>query len=197
MILERMRPYLSGKVLDPFAGTGKLRSVYPDAYLNELEPEWAIQGPASTIGDALYLPYQSECFDVIATSPCYGNRMADHHKAKDASKRITYTHMMGRTLHKHNAGTLQWGDKYIKFHTLAWTECRRVLKKNGLFLLNVSDHIRNGAQARVGDWHLGWLLVNGFKRLETIEIKTPRMRRGSNHNLRVDYEYLFVMEKKW
>lgn len=44
------------------------------------------------VGNALYLPFRDRAFDGIVTSPCYGNRMADHHDARDDSKRNTYTH---------------------------------------------------------------------------------------------------------
>ena len=73
----------SNRVLDPFAGTGKLRQVMNGSLmvLNELEPEWAIQGPSDTIADTLHLPYADASFDAICTSPTYGNRMADHHNA--------------------------------------------------------------------------------------------------------------------
>lgn len=199
-ILEAMRPYLNGKVLDPFAGTGKLRYVYPEAYLNELEPEWANQAPITmervTVGDARSLDYPDEFFDVIATSPCYGNRMADHHNARDASKRITYTHSLGRKLTPGNAGELQWGEAYCIFHAKAWLECKRVLRVGGLFLLNISDHIRSGAIANVTEWHLLFLQSIGFHLVRHIKINTPRMRRGANYHLRVDYESLLVMEKK-
>jgi hypothetical protein len=194
-ILEQMRPYLHGRVLDPFAGTGKLRDIYPEAYLNELEPEWAVQGPASTIGDALHLPYAKHSFDTIATSPCYGNRMADHHNAADASKRITYRHTLGRPLHTNSAGSLQWGEKYRNFHVEAWYECHRVLKPGGLFLLNVSDHIRNGMIVNVSAWHNDVLAQMGFMPINSHLIRTPRMRRGANYDLRVEHEFLFVVKK--
>lgn len=194
-ILCYIKPYLFGRVFDPFAGTGKLRLVYPTAYLNELEPEWAVQGPATTIGSVLDLPYASEVFDCIVTSPCYGNRMADHHNAKDGSKRMTYTHTIGRKLHPQNSGSLQWGKKYREFHDVAWRECTRVLKPNGIFIVNVSDHIRGGKIVAVSDWHLRWFLDHGYEWIDCIKVDTPRMRRGANYDLRVGYENVFIFRR--
>lgn len=201
-ILLAIQPYIShvDLVLDPFAGTGKLRNIAPLAFLNELEPEWAIQGKSSesrvTIGNALWLPYAARTFDVICTSPCYGNRMADHHDAKDKSRRNTYTHALGRKLNPENAGQLQWGDEYKRVHRLAWQESDRVLKPGGLFILNVSDHIRKGKPIYVSEWHLSYFVMSlGYTLVEHIAVITPRQRYGANSKLRSQFENVLVLEK--
>lgn len=106
------------RILDPFAGTGKICAIKDfgytgDIYCNELESEWIYNDTYHpdyiTICDAEYLDYPNEYFDAIVTSPTYGNRMADHHKAKDGSKRLTYTHCLGHDLHDGNTGVMQWG----------------------------------------------------------------------------------------
>ena len=108
------------KILDPFAGTGKiarLRAWLPQAefYGYEIEPEWAEQaraaGCACTTGDSRQMHYPDAMFDAICTSPTYGNRMADHHEARDASPRHTYRHTLGRPLTPGNSGALQWGER--------------------------------------------------------------------------------------
>jgi hypothetical protein len=90
------------RVLDPFAGVGRQRladRLGSAAVISvtgvELQPEWSGEAlpepggapPATVQGDATDLPAEwSGRFHVIATSPCYGNRMADHHDAADRCK---------------------------------------------------------------------------------------------------------------
>ena len=44
-------------------------------------------------------------------------------------------------------------------HVAVWTECRRVLKPGGIFVLNVKDHIRKGVLQEVTKWHSVALLI--------------------------------------
>lgn len=81
------------RVLDPFAGVGRLRlaqALGADAVYAvegvELQPEWGDEGTLP--GDATSLPADwSGRYDAVVTSPCYGNRMADHHDASDPCQR--------------------------------------------------------------------------------------------------------------
>lgn len=207
-ILAAVAPWVEcqQRVLDPFAGTGKLAQIIQpptSLYLNEIEPEWArvcqVNAPAAvvTVGDALHLPYDFNFFTAVVTSPTYGNRMADHHEARDASRRNTYRHVLGRRLHPANSGQLQWGFNYKHFHILAWWEVWRVLMCEGIFVLNVSDHIRDGKVQNVADWHLSLLTTFfGFELERDIRVETPRQRRGANGHLRVDHERVFVLRKR-
>lgn len=80
------------RVLDPFAGTGKgVDALWREGFDTvgvELEPEWAAESMTGRVivGNALALPFEDQSFDAIFTSPTYGNRMADHHVARDACK---------------------------------------------------------------------------------------------------------------
>lgn len=182
------------RILDPFAGVGKLRLIRPNAVLNEIEPEWIGQADGSrTIGDATFLPFADDSFDAICTSPVYGNRMSDSfidHKPEKNYRRNTYTHAIGRKLHDRNTGKMQWGDQYRHMHESAWSECRRVLKNNGIFVLNISDHIRNRERVNVSDWHIKTLANLDFMMYDIYPVKTRRNRQGENRELRVDYEYV-------
>lgn len=82
-------PYLTGptKVLDPFAGVGLIHTLDDLADVEtwgvELEPEWAACHPRTIVADSRRLPFPDAQFDIVASSPSYGNRMADHHDAAD------------------------------------------------------------------------------------------------------------------
>lgn len=195
-LLPILQSALTGhtRVLDPFAGTGKLRTIRPDASLLEIEPEWAALSGA-TVGDALAIPWQDGYFDAVCCSPCYANRMADHHEARDASRRNTYRHALGRPLHPNNSGQMQWGSAYRQFHYQAWQEVRRVLRSGGRFILNISDHIRKGKVVKVARFHRLLCLRMGFGLVDAYEVKTKRQRYGQNGDKRVTSELVFVFEK--
>lgn len=109
---------------------------------------------------------------------------------------MTYRHVLGRPLHPDNSGQLQWGEKYCAFHRKAWGEVARVLKPGGLFLLNISNHIRDKKEQAVMPWHLKACLEGGFKLLDMETVETPRMRFGENHGARVAHEYVLVFERR-
>lgn len=79
-------------LLDPFAGVGRIHELRPEVetWGVEIEEEWATQSEWTILGDATTdLGDVAEAhalhygFDVIATSPSYGNRMADKHNARE------------------------------------------------------------------------------------------------------------------
>jgi hypothetical protein len=196
-IMAGLLPQGPAKILDPFAGTGKiarLKTWLPQTefYGYEIESEWAEQartaGCIATTGDSRQMHYPDATFDAICTSPTYGNRMADHHEARDASPRHTYRHVLDRPLTPGNSGALQWGEEYRTFHMAVWTECRRVLKPGGIFVLNVKDHIRGGVLQPVTNWHAVTLLMLGFVCTRRVHVLCPGQRHGANGHLRVAYE---------
>ena len=185
------------KVYDPFGGTGKLARIKDHGfsgkvYCCEIEPEWtSIEPDVDTwfIDDCAKTDYiQDNYFDAICTSPTYGNRMADHFNSKDKSHRITYKHYLGRDLNAENTGRMQWGNKYQAKHLECYAELRRVLKETGVFILNMSDHIRQGELVKVVDWHKSVLMEMGFIVIEDLKVPTPRMGFGKNGKSRVDHE---------
>jgi SAM-dependent methyltransferase len=212
------------RVLDPFAGTGRVHSLRPvwDTVGIELEPEWAAINPYTVVGSALALPFPTASFALTITSPTYGNRLADHHLAKDLCKkcagagtipwgdvlkvcplckgktlspRKSYAHTLGRTLHPENSGLLHWGPAYRDFHIAAWDEVWRVTKPGGRFLLNISNHIRAKREVQVSEWHRDYLLSSGWKLLDEHQIETGRLRHGQNYTARVDHEKVYVLER--
>lgn len=217
-------------VLDPFAGSGLGRLEravlhgWPAAQVTgvELEPEWADAHQSCIAGDSRDLPAEWRgMFAAVISSASYGNRMADHHDARDAcracdggavvrsavgelvpckacdstglSRRNTYRHALGRPLTEGSGAGLQWGRDYRHLHEAVMRECLRVLEPGGLILWNVSNHIRDGREVLVAEWHLNTWLVLGAKMLEVRRIATRRQRQGANGDLRVDGELLLVL----
>lgn len=194
------------RILDPFAGTGRVHTLRRAGAITtgiELEPEWATLHPATLVGNALALPFPAASFDAIVTSPAYGNRMADHHEARDASRRNTYRHALGRPLHPDNAGAIAFGPKYHELHAAAWAEALRVLRPGGLFVVNVSDFLRTvgpkGKRRRgrveVVAWHAQALHELGAELTFRIPVQTRRQRQGANGDVRVDHEVILVLTK--
>jgi tRNA G10 N-methylase Trm11 len=193
-------------VLDPMAGVGKIGNLRDHGFkgrivANELELEWATQTPSHVelhIGDAANMKWAaSNEFDAIIVSPTYGNRMADHHEAKDGSRRYTYRHSIGRPLHEANTGQMQWGEEYCEAHRDIWAECIRVLRRGGIFVLNVKNHIRGGKIIPVSEWHMATLFDLGLRPERRIQVDTPGMRRGENSRLRVTTEDIWCLRKEW
>ena len=192
----------ASSVLDPMAGTGKISLIREhgydgDIYCNDIL-DWGdlkSDDVRWTFEDAAALPYEDASFDAICTSPVYGNRMSDHFNSKDGSKRLTYRHGFGEELSKDNTGRMQWGKKYQQKHAEIYKECRRLLKNEGTFIVNVSDHIRAGEVVPVAKWHEQALIDAGFALVERREIETPRMGFGANAKARVQYEIIMVFRK--
>lgn len=200
---EILRAHQVGaKVLDPFAGSGRIHDLYPefDTTGIELEPEWANLHERTQLGNALDLPFDPGTFDAIVTSPTYGNRLADSHNASDPERRRSYTHDLGRQLHDENSGSLHWrngengsGD-YRTFHEKAWDEAVLVLRPGGLLILNMCDHVRGDLVMPVTSWHTWCLGRLGLDYVSSKTVPTRKLRQGANHNLR-EQEYVHVFRK--
>lgn len=189
------------RLLDPFAGTGKVfnlldRFPHLDITALEIEPEWAAWDDRILVGDALDNGFPDNWFQVVFTSPAYGNRMADSFNATESRKRNTYHHKLGRKPSPNSSATLQWGEKYREFHRDAWTETWRVLEPGGLLLLNVKDHIRNGEVQEVSQWHMGYFAIALNAHLvETAKVTVNGNRQGQNGSARVPFENLYLFQK--
>ena len=186
------------RILDPFAGTGRIHELQAVGFETvgvELEPEWAALHPATEVGDARKLRFSDGEFDAICTSPTYGNRLADHHNAYDPEARRSYTHDLGRSLHKDNSGAMQWGGEYRAFHEDAWAEAVRVLQPGGRLVLNIKDHIRGGEWQDVAGWHIGTLCAFGLSVAAIRPIVTRHLQQGTNADLRVGAELVIALDK--
>mgnify|MGYP001230983193 CR=1 FL=1 len=188
-----------GRILDPFAGTGKIHRLSSlegvETVGLEIEPEWAEMHPGTVVGDALCPPFEPRSFEAIVTSPVYGSRMSDHHNARDNSARNTYKHCLGRDLHPNNSGQLHFGEQYKEFHLKAWGALLPLIDVGGIFILNVSNFIKKGEEVDVVGWHRAAVSgLVGSLPLEVRTVVTPRYRRGSNSSLRVPSEVVLLWD---
>jgi hypothetical protein len=185
-------------VIDPFGGTGKvalLRYWLPAGVrfvAGELEPPWA--RPGMVCQNSRQMPYAALTFDGCATSPAYGNRMADK-LLRDPEKTKTYACDLGHELSPDNGGALQWGPAYRELHLAIWHECARVLQPSARLVLNMKDHIRGGERMRVTDWHVTALLSAGFEYVQEKRVECPGQREGANSVARVPYESVILFRK--
>ena len=187
-------------VLDPFAGVGgihRLRELTNGTVQTvglELEPEWSAAHPGTIAGDVLAMPAEwVDRFDAVVTSPCYGNRMADAHDARDASRRNTYRHALGRQLSPGSAAGMQWGREYRRFHRDAMLAVLRVLRPGGLIAWNVKNHYRAGVEQLVAEWHLRQWLELGVRLVRVVDVAARGNRQGENGDLRTEAEFVFVL----
>lgn len=212
-------------ILDPFAGPGGihwLRGYGYETFGVEIEREWASAHRYTFQGDATQMSHlrtvtRRSPFAAVVTSPTYGNRMADHHEAADPcrecvhngvqtfpcgfcggtglTRRHTYRHQLGRPLHPRNSGAMQWGDEYRDLHRLAWVQCFDVLTDDGLFILNIKDHVRGGSFQGVPGWHVRTLQSLGFRVENVTAVASRGMRDGANSTLRADAELVITLRK--
>jgi hypothetical protein len=209
--LDQLVP--AGTYLDPFAGTGRVHELQREVKGGdgawawrttvgiEIQAQWANLHAQTHVGNALALPDDwTGRFDGIITSPCYGNRFADHHNAHDSSTRRSYTHdlrtMTGDDtleLEPDNTGTLYFRQpRYESDHRRAWAECHRVTRDDALMFLNLSNFIDRGAEQPVVGMHIKLLAQTGWTYKTREVVQTPRMRRGANHEARVEHEVIVV-----
>lgn len=197
-------------VLDPFAGIGTIHNIvhginttHPWANMRstgvEIEHEWATQSPtwseSETVCCDVFDYNPTHKFHAIVTSPTYGNRMADHHEARDGSKRMTYRHQLGRPLTTGNSGQMQWGSQYRKFHLRAWLHARQLLHPGGLLILNIKDHPRRSVMQGVPRWHIETLTGLGFEfeEYDTIPVNGMGFGQHQHNGAKATEEYVCAL----
>lgn len=223
-------------VVDPFAGVSRIHEIaelaeVPNSFGIELEQEWAEQWTntptrQTVTGDSRDLceilqthNIQTQCF---LTSSTYGNRMADHHIAKDKSTRNTYTHQLGHPLTEGNTGMMHFAHngQYETTHQQIWQQCHNHLNTNGKLILNISNFLRtrktpgprsplkqyetitehlNNNKIRVlcqpTLWHTHTLQQIGFTLTNQQHTKTRRQKQGANNNIRAPHETILTFTK--
>jgi hypothetical protein len=188
-------------ILDPFAGVGRVHELMTRnekwfTFGIELEKEWARVHHRTIKGNALDIHWEIGMFDAIVTSPCYGNRMADVYVGPPNRVSHTYRLYLGHDLSPGSSAGLQWGEKYKIFHRLAWAEATRIVKPDGLFVLNIKDHYRASKLMPVTRFHARTLTQLGWKEQKRVEVDTPGQRHGQNHEARVEFESVILFHRE-
>ncbi len=203
VLLPVMASILKGRrrILDIFGGEGGIFALQhwlgDDVQIEaiEIEPKFAAMHPRTTLGNALHLPWADNSFDAIFTSPTYGNRFAD--KFRPGADCFSYAQAIEGELQPDNTGAMRWnpnGGLYQVTHVLAYAEARRVLCEGGAFGLNMKDHYKGKELQPVTEWHVNTLKALGFQVVQRRKVKTPSLRYGENHELRVEYESVILFE---
>jgi hypothetical protein len=192
-------PALPLLLVDPFAGVGRCHQLCQPGKVNtigvEIEPDWAACNRRTICADSLEwmlaptwrIPGVADYpggVDIVATSPTYGNRMADHHDAKDGSTRRSYRHDLGRMPTDGSSAVLHWGPAYWRFHATALACMFGMLWPGGLLLYNVKDLVRGNAMTQATLWHLGAAIAAGFEPdgpRFAITVPADGLRYGENH----------------
>lgn len=194
-------------VLDPFAGTGRIHRLAGQRGIArtigiEIEPEWAGMHPDTICADSIAWMQArarrggSGRVDLVATSPCYGNRFSDHHNAQDGSTRRSYAHDLGRPPAAASSSTLPWGPRYWTFHATAYRAIYGILHPGDWFLLNVSDFVRQKELVHAVEWHHGAAIGVGFEQVRPVRwISTARHGHGANRDARADAEAILVLRR--
>lgn len=208
------------RVLDFNAGVCKIVRIRDYGFAGqiiciEIEAPWAEGGRdeecLTLVCNAEHMPLLDGYCDGAAVSVTYGNRLSDHHNAKDGSRRHGYKFGLGRDLTTGNTGEMSFTGKrkaslrYCTSYKRQYMELYRVLAAGKLLVLNISDHIRKQRirkgktrkQMRVHTtlWHRLCLQSLGFELVEEIKIETPRLRYGANAKARVPYESILVFKR--
>lgn len=163
------------KVLDPFAGVGRVHQLGRLGYETlgvELEREWAELHPRTLAGDSTnltgVLADSSWCqwaagaghVDAVVTSPCYGNRMADNYAGESRCPDCKGEALETACERCEGTGTITPTKRYTYRIALG-----RELTAGSAGGLQWGDeyrqlHVRVWRECRLVLRHGGWLLLN-------------------------------------
>lgn len=201
------------RVLDPFAGVGwihRIARLDRVTFAGELEHEFIRPYPCSQVGkvssarsfvaDAAALPFLPGTFHAVATSPVYPNRMRDHHNARDASERMSYTHKLReltrdwrRELRPESTGASS-NRAYAAASATHIREMIRVVVPEGFLFLNLSNSVQDRVENNAVELWLNWLTLRSCHIREVATARTSRYRNGANYSARADHEVVIVAQ---
>lgn len=121
-------------------------------------------------------------------------RLMEHEKVIEQGLQTFYE--VGQALVAIRDGR-QWGSEYRDLHARAWFCAVDLLRSGGRFVLNLKDHVRNGALQLVSHWHVAELSRLGL--VLNVELSrsvgTPTIGLGANADARKLDELVLVFDK--
>ncbi len=190
------------RVLDPFAGHGHIHELrelgdYETAAV-EIQPGWAAAHPDTLCADSRELPFDADEFDVVATSPAYGNRLADFGFSGppvDAALRRSYACSYGGPLVEGNAAAMPFGADYKAVHEQVYAEVVRVVRPGGVVLLNVKDFWGDCDHVGVAGWHLThFVSCHGAEITFTVSVDSDGWTGADNSQWHLAGEWVFRLQ---
>jgi len=150
----------------------------------------SVSEPGPTV-DVFDISVEDDC-SFIANGVAVHN--SDIYDGRDGSARHTYRTALGRDLTVNNTGGMQWDRDYRDLHREIYDQLTTVLQPDGLLLLNMKDHRRDGQWQHVTHWHLTTLIELGFRFITAERIECPGNGHGQNLADRIEFETLLVMQ---
>jgi len=198
-------------VYDPMAGVGTLEEILAPmaGWLvpvgSEIEIEYATERPWIQWEDCRD---HLDRYQLIVTSPPYGNRMADQYLGTPAEqalraetgkkpRRNSYAIDLNRRVSEGSSAGLQWGPKYRELMESIWGHvAQHQLLPGGHLIVNVASHFRDKEYRPVAEWTLSTLLDLGLVLIEARFAETPGNRDGQNRESRVGGELVYLFQRK-
>lgn len=186
------------KLLDPMCGEGSILDIKQhlpgvafQVHASDLY-RWTYAREGVHVADATSLPHPDSIFDVIVTSPPYGNRMADA-LSSDGDNRVTYADRRGAEAQPNDVSGMQWGQQYRLTMSTIWAETVRVAKPGALIVVNCKDHIRQARIQPVTEWHLLALTRLGCTITALRFLLTSGVKGIANDSARTGFETVFAV----
>jgi hypothetical protein len=197
-------------VYDPMAGVGTLEAILETfrplvPVGSEIEEEYAAEKPWIIHEDCRD---HLDRYQLIVTSPPYGNRMADQYLGTPAEQKLraetgrkprrnSYAIDLNRRVSKGSSAGFQWGPKYRELMETIWAHvAQHQLLPGGHLIVNVASHFRDKVYQPVAEWTLEALLNLGLELTAAHLVATPGLRDGQNSEARVGHEMVYLFQRK-
>jgi len=186
-----------GILIDPMAGEGSHYAPFAEAGWTVIMSDihlWPHRDRRVLCCDAADISADDDSIDVLLTSPPFGNRLADK-MSTDDDQRVTYADRRGADAAENDASGMQWGAAYRSAMRRIWTEAARLLKDDGLAVIDIKDHIRGGSRQHVTAWTIQAWRDLGWTVADIIPVQTGHYAGISHAEKRTDGHSLIAFSR--